>query len=277
MRRSPDEEDYVWQRLWEMRDLAPVRGMLPLAVSSPCPLLGDEAADTLLAINGAVVPGETAWVTSKIDIVEFATADGDVRMQALEQALERSVDSGDVEHELRAWTTHVLGRDSRLNRRLAVWVRGWGTVAALRGADPCNLATLRDLQQLAAHVRAVLEERSRRLAQERGYCPAIDIAGARVLQHGEEMNARWRSAVGRNALRHRNLLMLSPWDVFPSGAAADLRYADLVPLLGCADTVSFHRDVDISHWNAVEFKSFHERVGAELQRRNEFPLIAKQV
>ena len=81
----------------------------------------------------------------------------------------------------------------------------------------------------------------------------------------------WRSAL------HRNLLTLSPWDVFPRGQPADYRYINLLPLLARANSVSFRRDVDICHWNVKEFRGFFERVSAILRSSGETRLIAKQV
>ncbi|HKJ19638.1 MAG TPA: hypothetical protein VJ993_03155, partial [Woeseiaceae bacterium] len=127
------------------------------------------------------------------------------------------------------------------------------------------------------HVATVLTAASRQLANQNGYCPALDVAGARVLQHGSEMNARWRRAIVDNALRHRNLLTLSPWDVFPRHGPADLRYTNLLPVLNCANSVSFRRDVDICHWNVKEFKGFYDRVSAILRRNEGLPVVAKQV
>ena len=91
------------------------------------------------------------------------------------------------------------------------------------------------------------------------------------------MNARWRQAVVDNALRHRNLLTLSPWDVFPRQAKADARYTNLLPVLKSANSVSFRRDVDIAHWSVREFKSFYDRVSAILHHNRDFPVVAKQV
>ena len=53
---SPQHAALVWKRLWEMRDLAPVSAMLPAAVTSPCPLLPDEAASGVLAVGLVQVP-----------------------------------------------------------------------------------------------------------------------------------------------------------------------------------------------------------------------------
>lgn len=276
-RRSPGQERFIWQRLWEMRDVVPVSGMLPATVSSPCPLLPDEAADAILDSTGTMVPCDTAWAPAQLDLDRYASPQGEIRLDQLDAALIRCVACGEAVHDRGAWPTSTLAGDSRMNRRLAVWVRGWGSLVARRGADPGELQTLRDLEQLARHVHDVLREESQRLAEERGHCAAIDVAGSRVLQHGDEMHARWRQAISRSALRNRNLLTLSPWDVFPGNAPADLGFQNLLPLLACADSVTFRRDTDISHWKSSEFKGFYKRVGAIMRQNSDLPLIAKQV
>lgn len=274
---SPQQSAEVWQHLWAMRNLAPVSAMLPAAVSSPCPLLPDEPAGGVLAASLIAVPGDSAWVPLEVDLSKYLDRDGALRLSLLDAALRAAVAKGERGHESTRWPTTAQQADSRLNRRLAILVRGWGDVVAQRQANPEALATLREIQQLASHVVAVLTGASREIAGESGYCPALDVAGARVLRHGREMNARWRRAVGENAVRHRNLLTLSPWDVFPRQEPADFRYINLLPFLKYANSVSFRRDVDIGHWNVNEFRGFHERVGAILHHSGAVPLIAKQV
>ena len=91
------------------------------------------------------------------------------------------------------------------------------------------------------------------------------------------MNARWRRAVMANGLRHRNLLTISPWDVFPRGAPAALRHMNLLPVVRRAHSVSLHRDADISHWQAADFRAFHERVGAILRSAVDAPPAARRL
>ena len=274
---SPQHAALVWTRLWELRDLAPIGAMLPAAVTSPCVLLPDEPAGGLLVANLTQVPCGSAWVPLEVDLMRFARVDGAIRFGLLDAALRAAVEEGEAGHDAYDWPDPGQRYDSRLNRRLSVLVRGWGDLAALRGRDPASLATLAELRRLAAHISEVLVAASRSMAQQNGYCPALDVAGARVLQHGSEMNARWRRAVGDNALRHRNLLTLSPWDIFPRDEPADPGYANLLPLIECADSVSMRRDVAISHWNVNEFKNFHDRIAAIVRRSGAQSLIAKQV
>ena len=275
--RSRDELSQIWQRLWELRRVVPVTATLPVVVSSACALLPEEPATTVSAPGLLPVPADSAWVHGDLDLAAFARADGELDLGALEQALHACVSSGEAGHDRATWGSDRLASDSRLNRRLAIRVRGWGDVLRRRGADPGALQTLREVEQLADWINSMLRDASRQLAREHGHCPSLDATSARVLDFGSEMQARWRRAIGASALRHRNLLTLSPWDLFPSGEPADLRYADLLPLLTRANSVCFRRNVDIDHWNINEFRGFHERLAAILRCKNDAQPIAKQV
>ena len=106
---------------------------------------------------------------------------------------------------------------------------------------------------------------------------AVDVAGMRIATSNAEMSRRWRRAVNRTAIRHRNLTTMSAWDVFPRNGPADPRYFDLLPLLRCANCTSFRRDVDIADWNMSDYRRFYERVSAVLRRKLDAAQIAKQV
>ncbi len=274
---APQHAALLWQRLWEMRDVVPIAALLPAVVSSPCPLLPDEGAGAVLLASLVQVPDESAWAEIEIDLRRYLKQDGELRGSLLDAALRSSVARAEHSHDTSRWTSRALASDSHLNRRVSVFVRGWGDLVTRRRLDPADRSTLSQLRDLAAHVADVLVSTSRAMAKEKGHCPAIDVAGARVLQHGQEMNARWRSAIADNAIRHRNLLTLSPWDLFPRDRPADPGFANLLPLLTHANSVSLRRDVSISHWNTNEFKEFHERVAAILRRASGQNLIAKQV
>jgi hypothetical protein len=275
--QAPQYEDRIWRHLWEMRDIGPVSVVLPTVVSSPCPLLAEESADTILSSTGIQVPQNSAWVPMQVDVSHFARDNGDIRLSALETALRACIDRGDSLHDSRDWPSPAISFDSWLNRRLSVAIRGWGSLVKLRGADPRAFRTLSELEALADFIGKTLFARSQALARERGYCPAVDVAGKQILTSGNEMRLRWQHAVEHSALRHRNLVTMSAWDVFRQGQPADVRYVDLLPLLRCANCLSFRRDVDIAHWNINEFRSFYERVSAILRCIIDAGRIAKQV
>ena len=274
---SPQQSALVWRRMWEMRDLAPITAVLPAVVSSPCPLLPDEVANAVVVSMRTQVPESSAWVAQEVDVSKYLRGDGVLRLGLLDAALHRCVEEGERRHDRSAWSSPAQRYDSWLNRRLSIRVRGWGDIIAQRDIDPESMSALRDVRSIAVHVVQTLAKASRSVAKRNGHCPALDVAGAKVPTHGAEMDTRWRQAVADNALRHRNLITLSPWDVFPRHKPADLRYLNLLPILVCANSVSYRRDVDISHWNVNEFKSFYTRVSAVLRHSSDVSLIAKQV
>jgi hypothetical protein len=107
--------------------------------------------------------------------------------------------------------------------------------------------------------------------------PALDQAdpgrllpGGRI---GDGWAWRWRQALEAAAVRNRNILALSPWSIFPPGAA-DYRYANLLPLLRHADVCRFDQPCDISHWNLRDFKNFHQQAAAVLHQRGAAHQIA---
>jgi hypothetical protein len=248
-------------------------------VTSPCPLLAAEAANEFLPKVFMQVPTHSAWIPIEMDLAEYADASGTISMANLEAALFAAVDDGDRLHDITEWVEPLLEYDSWLNRRLAIALRGWGDIVERRGADPESLQTLRDMEGIAVWVCRTLHNRSQHLARLNSWCPALDEAGAQLMQkeNSRAWGRRWKKAVQSVAVRHRNLTTMSPWDVFPRGRPADLRYANLLPLTRYADSLSFQRETSIAHWNVNEFKRFYERVAAIMRAGHGAGLIAKQV
>ena len=248
-------------------------------VRSPCPLLPPEKGEEYLPSVCMPVPKHSAWVSMEIDVSSFVTTEGEVDYAALESALHWCVDDGDRRHDEACWQEPLVEYDSWLNRRLAIAIRGWGEWVDLCGADPQSIDALREGEALARWICVTLHAYSRRLANGSNWCPALDEAGARVLRKdaSSRWTRRWKRAIRDVAVRHRNLTTMSPWDVFPRQKPADLRYADLLPLIRFADALSFQRDVSIAHWNASDFKRFHGRVAALSRSGGGAGLVAKQV
>ncbi|MDJ0711252.1 MAG: hypothetical protein QNJ14_12710 [Woeseiaceae bacterium] len=274
---SAQQAARAWRQLWELRNIAPINALLPASVMSPCPLLPEESVGAVHLPTLSLVPGDTAWIAFEIDLLDYAGTRGDLRIAQLEAALCECVSAGEQRHDTTGWGSSAQSHDSGMNRRLSVFVRGWGDLVARRADDPTSLHVLGEIEQLVRHVEDMLTKASRTIAAQAGYCPAIDAAGIRIQRHGNEMALRWQRAVRNNALRHRNLLTLSPWDLFPRHDEADPRYMNLLPVLRRANSVSFHRSVQISRWSVAEFRSFYERVGAILRRSGDASLIAHQV
>lgn len=246
-------------------------------VTSPCPLLPAEAANEFSPHVCMQVPSNSAWIPIQIDVANYTDGCGNPVMSDLEQVLIAAVDDGERLHDQTVWAEPLIEYDSWLNRRLAIVLRGWGDIVQERKADPGSLESLREMEELAEWCCLTLHQRSRQLAEQRSWCPALDEAGVSVGQRSGAWGRRWKKAIQEVAVRHRNLTTISPWDVFPREKQADLRYADLLPLTRFADSLSFQRDVSIAHWNVNEFKSFYERVSAIRRCNGGAGLVAKQV
>ncbi len=273
--------EQFWLQLWRLRDSSAIRAACASVVSSQCPLLSAEAAATVLPGCGMQVPAGSAWLPIHLDLLRFADKRGDIDEAALEHALHCSVDSGDALLDLVEWPTAATRHDAWLNRRLAIIVSGLGDLARQRRLDPCRLRCLDNLSELMRWVQQVLHSRSRQHARQVGHAPALDLGDpGRLLASSDtrdDWRMRWRRAIDKGAVRQRNLLVLSPWSIFPSDSPPDMRYANLLPLVAHADACVFARTARLKCWNINEFKSFHQRAWAALQQRDNAVLIAERV
>jgi hypothetical protein len=85
---------------------------------------------------------------------------------------------------------------------------------------------------------------------------------------------RWREAVAKWAVRHRNLLVMSPYSVLPSGDHDVKDFIDLLPALHHADAFAFSDPVSHGCRDADEYAAFHRRAFAVMERRNAASLVA---
>ncbi len=264
-----------WQSwLWRTR-LDPYRriGFWPL-VQSACPLLTTEAAGDVLPSCGLQVPVQTAWILATLSLDRYATASGGVDVGMLEAHLQAVLLAAERAHETARWPTPAMQQDAWLNRRVAIRLDGIGELVAALGLEPCSHRTLDRLDRLLAHCRAVLIERSRELAAASETLPAITACSPSRID-GIEWEQRWLQAVRQSATRHRNLIAISPYALFP-GAAPDFRYANLLPLLAHADACAIDGTPALHHWNIDKFIAFHTRLGAILARLCTGYVVAEQ-
>jgi len=267
-------QDRFWLQCWQLRNRGLLRTALAPLVSSPCPLLVSEHAPGILPPAGLQVPPGTAWVPLQISLVDFATASGVLDMAALADALRRCMEHGDACHERIEWPTAAMRHDAWLNRRLAICIGGIGDLALRRGYDPTSFRTLQDLACVLQQVREVVNDYSRQLAAQHAPAPSLQLADN---GHAPAWAAQWQQALQFAAVRHRNLLAMSPWSLFPSAAAADSRYSDLLPLLEFTDVCAFPEPPCLRQWNINKFKHFHHRLWAVLEQKDARKLFAESI
>jgi hypothetical protein len=59
---------------------------------------------------------------------------------------------------------------------------------------------------------------------------------------------------------------MSPWSLLPPNDA-DLRFANLLPLLRYADTCSVGNAPNLDRWTFREYRNFYQQAAAALQQR----------
>jgi len=271
---SRQRQDKFWLQCWQLRNSEQLRVALAPMISSPCPLLPPESAFGILPPSGLQVPPGTAWIQIPLNITDYANPSGQLDAAALHAGLRRCIQRGESLHDESYWPTAAMRHDAWLNRRLAISISGIGDLAKLRGFDPGCFHALQYLGRVLADLREVVVAASRQLASQTQPAPSLALIEP---CRSADWQARWDRALEFAAMRHRNLLAMSPWSVFPTAAAADSRYCDLLPLLKYADTCSFPAPPSLHGWNINEFKYFHHRVSAVLESKDARQLIAEQV
>jgi hypothetical protein len=217
----------------------------------------------------------------QVDLASFANRRGELNNRALREWLQHLVELGETSHDDEHWPTAAMRHDSWLNRRIAITVTGIGDLVKLRCMDPRSFTTLQELSGVLQEVRGVINDYSRQLALQTEYLPALELSvpsrgpGCDTVQL--DWQKRWRKALDLAATRHRNMLAISPWSVFPSDEPADGRYGDLLPLLEFADACAFPAPPCLRHWNVNDYKHFHRRAWAILEQKDARQLFAEQV
>ena len=270
--------DRFWLQLWQHRRSGLLRVLCAPFVLPQCPLLSVEPATAVVPFVSLQAPQGSAWIPLQLDLSRFADDKGVLREAELEQALCRCVEIGDLLHDRTMWPTAQMRHDGWLNRRLAIILSGFGDIVQRRGYDPARFVCLADLSDVLRWAQDILRRQSQSIAKRTRRLPALEQSDpTRALPAGvlgDGWRKRWHDAAEFAAHRHRNLVAMSPWSVFPSAQAADYRYADLLPLLDFAHAVSFTKPPPLDRWNINEFKSFYQRAWAVIDARSVTQQIA---
>jgi hypothetical protein len=280
--RGSRGRDSVRARFWEELWQASARNRLRVAYAAPVcatsALLRSEPATSVLPRTHIEVPAGTAWVQLQLNVTGLRRG-GALCTGSLEDALRRSVAEGERLHDSAAWLTPAMRNDAWLNRRVAIVIDGIGDLVMQEGLDPSAFATLEFLDRLLRRLQAVARDHSRAIARRTAHAPALDQTDpCRFLPRGavrETWHRRWTEVLATAGVRHRNLLAMSPWAVFPASGPADFRFADLLPLLRYADACALAGTRDLRGWNVNKFREFHCRASAALQQRESRHQIAE--
>ena len=287
-RLSPTAEPSTAQRsiAWQPSSLTPkiwwrCGSTLPAVASgvrSRCPLLAAENPTSILPVSGIAAPAESAWLSLVVDLVSFAGSNGHVCKDALFRSLDTGIAAGDELLDVLSWVCPRQAADARKNRRLAILLVGLGDLVSMADDDPASLHCQYRLDKLLRAIHEHLWRRSKELARSRGPLPALTehqpSANWRDERHRNAWVSRWHDAVQRSVVRHRNLLVLSPYSLLPRSRRASSAFADLLPLLAHADALAFSGPVGLGAWSAADVKAFLDRMCAEVRRFNAATLIA---
>ncbi len=280
--RVQEETEKNWSFLWRQRELeGPLMPAYGACARTGCPLLGDEAAEAILPVRGIQVPAGSAWLPIGLHLPRFADDKGQISWPMLQSALESCVDLSDQLLDVLSWATACQRSDALLNRRLAIVVSGVGDLVQMHGNDPGCLKCLQWVEGIIRRARKILWDRSHVIAGQRGLLPALarsDPSGGLCdHSHRKDWQRRWHLAVASSAVRHRNLLVMSPYSVLPEGSDDSSEFTDLLPVLAHADAYAFDGQPPLSSWNISHFRNFHTRAWAVMQQRNARSLIAAGV
>ncbi len=256
-----------WAYVWHGRQAPlPVYGGL---VKSACPLLADEVAITIAPGPGLLSPQQSAWLPVEVDISLLADGQGCVDESLLGSHFRDALTRADNLFDQCAWPGQRRQIDARLNRRIAMQVTGIGDLVRKAGADPAELDCLQSMLRIVGIVRQALNDASAELASQLGEVPSLSRACPPMhwLQgdHGRAWRSRFDAARRDAAVRHRNLLALSPYSVLPRSGHIDPGFIDLLPVIGLADAWAFSGAPRFSGWNVTQFKHFHRRARAVIQ------------
>jgi len=242
--RVQAETDQNWSVLW--RDRVASVPLLPaygVTVRTACPLLADEVAASVLPVSGLQVPVDSAWLPMSLSLPHFADDSGEIRWDQLLPALAGGLELAEKIMDLLCWPQPAQRSDARLNRRLAMSITGLGDLVVRRGLDPENLTTLRWLSAIVERIREALWYLSGQLARNLGCLPALcsndPSSDWEDSAQRENWRRRWRVALEKSAVRHRNMLVLSPYSVLSSSGACSAGHTDLLPVVAFADAWSF--------------------------------------
>ncbi len=270
--------DGLWGELWQLRNL-PVRVAAWPSAGSATSLLAAEAAADVVPTVGLQAPSQSAFIVATLDLGTHCSPRGRISTASVERQLTALIDAADALHDDTTWPTPSMQHDAWWNRRIAIEVRGIGDVVKRARRDPRAQETLVELDLLIAHLRSTAISRSRALAQSRETLPAIDAndPGSRVA--GSVLQAawqrRWRCALERDGLAHRNLIAVSPWSLFPRDDAR-YRYVCLAPLLARADVCGCRRRISLRGWSAARLRAFYDRVTAARRACDAQMVVAEQ-
>lgn len=267
-----------WFELWRLRGTQARIGFWPEARSA-CPLFATEPADTLLPPLGLQAPRDSAWLVYPLALDRLPALDGRPRDDAIVHGIRQALDDAAARIDDIRWPSARQAEDAWFNRRIGITVHGIGNVVRRCGLDPAASRTFIELDRLLSGIRRVAFEHARPDTGGQPLLPAVLASNpcARFAPGSlrDAWEQRWQRLVDSVAIAHRNLVVMSPWSLFPDDRPG-VDYAGLLPLLRHADACAFDRRPRLDAWSLDEFIDLHRRAWGLCMHSGERPVIAEQ-
>ena len=233
-----------WLELWHRRQSGcAAQAVYGESVRSHCSLLADEKTASILPALAMPVPAESAWLPVEMYLPDFADSRGHLIMPAVRAALRACLEANDILAPQLHWSTELQRLDSRTNNRVALLLSGIGDLVAGRGMRASEIHSLRWADSIVRAVQGELLNTSREMARSNDTLPSLLQSDPSNIWHNFEQqhswSSRWHQTLQAEAVRHRNLLVLSPYSVLPRGSKCSADFTDLLPVLEHADAISF--------------------------------------
>jgi hypothetical protein len=270
-----------WIELWHRREQQRgARAVYAESVRSLCPLLSDEKSSSILPVFGMPVPAESAWLPVELYLPNFSDGHGHLDLPAMAAALNACLETSELLAEQLCWASAAQGVDASTNNRLALLLSGIGDLVIERRMEPTAIHCLRWVDTIVRAVQRKLWDRSREMARDRATLPSLLQSDPSNVWHNTQQqhdwSHRWGQTLQNEAVRHRNLLVLSPYSVLPRAGICSPAFTDLLPVLAHADAIGFTNPPPLANWNVNEFSRFHRRAWAVIMRESTRSRIAAQ-
>ncbi len=274
--------DANWLELWHRRQsTCTAQAVYAESVRSHCSLLADEKTASILPVLAMPVPAESAWLPVEMYLPDFADSRGHLIMPAVRAALRACLEASESLVPQLHWPSELQRLDSKTNNRVALLLTGIGDLVAGRGMQASEIHSLRWADSIVRAVQGELLNTSREMARNSDTLPSLLQSDPSNIWHNFEQqhnwSGRWHQTLQAEAVRHRNLLVLSPYSVLPRGSKCSPDFTDLLPVLEHADAVSFCHAPTFANWSVTEFSRFHRRAWAVIMRGNPRQHIAAGV
>ncbi len=233
----------LWRRVTDTSHRhANIELVLQTTTHFSCELSVPESPEVVMPVSLFEARAETAWLAIQVNIGAFSPYPDRQRFRALRRALRVGMRLADNLMDGWNWSSKAMRDDAQLNRRLAVHVTGIGDLVDRYAMDPASLNTLRNLERWLAVVKQLMIRESNLLARQRGAFPGLpvkELVGMLTSNFGREAA---RKLIHQRSMRHRHLMVMSPFSLFPAEPPAHpfAAYCHLLPVIRFADTIAMH-------------------------------------